>query len=324
MKVAILILSIFSVVGSLLPIWSNPHWIIRGQMNLRPLYLVINLICLIAVIAVLPFDYWKIFLISSLILSISICLKSIWPYTVLSNIEIRNASKELPNHQVKIFVFNVYQPNDKIELLIASIRKKDPDIILLLETNDKWDKGLNALHDTYPYHVKAIREDTYGLLLLSRIPFTSSQIQYLIYNGIPSVEVMFTIGHKVVRLMGLHPEPPIWGERSTSVKKDEEILAAASYLSTKSKDESHLLLGDLNEVAWSDTSSTFRKITNMKDPRVGRGMFATFPAYSPIKFPLDHIYCTPDFELIEYSILDSMGSDHHAIFIHFQLQPKNH
>jgi endonuclease/exonuclease/phosphatase (EEP) superfamily protein YafD len=37
-----------------------------------------------------------------------------------------------------------------------------------------------------------------------------------------------------------------------------------------------LVAGDLNDVAWSHTSRLFRRIAQMLDPRVGRGIYSTF------------------------------------------------
>lgn len=313
------ILSALSITGTLLPIWRNPHWVIRGQMNLRALYFGLNTLCLVGLALYSNYTIGYTFTSVGLSISIWICLQSIWPYTILAKTEINDVEVEILHRQIKIFAFNVYQANNNIDLLLASIKIKDPDIILLLETDEKWYKGIGRTKSKYPYIVKEIKSDTYGLMLLSKLPLNQAKIHHLISNKIPSVEVELKIDNHHVRILGLHPEPPIFGERTTSINKDEEIIAAASYLNTIPKEEALILIGDLNDVAWSNTSNQFRKITNMKDPRIGRGMFATFPAYSPIKFPLDHIYCTPHFDLVDYAILGSMGSDHHAIFIIFQL-----
>jgi hypothetical protein len=52
-----------------------------------------------------------------------------------------------------------------------------------------------------------------------------------------------------------------------------------------------LVAGDLNDVAWSHTSRLFRRIAQMLDPRVGRGIYSTFHVrYWFLCWPLDHIF----------------------------------
>ena len=72
-----------------------------------------------------------------------------------------------------------------------------------------------------------------------------------------------------------------------------------------------IVMGDLNDVAWSHTSRLFRKVAGVRDPRVGRGPYPTFPAGLPLlAWPLDHIFVTPHFRLLSIDRLGDIGSDH--------------
>jgi hypothetical protein len=56
-----------------------------------------------------------------------------------------------------------------------------------------------------------------------------------------------------------------------------------------------LVAGDLNDVAWSHTSRLFRRIAQMLDPRVRRGIYSTFHVrYWFLCWPLDHIFIKYD------------------------------
>ena len=78
------------------------------------------------------------------------------------------------------------------------------------------------------------------------------------------------------------------------------------------------MLGDLNDVGWSRTSRLFRKVAGMSDPRTGRGFYPTFNANYPLlRWPLDHMFVSPHFELIGMAVLPDIGSDH--LPIHFEV-----
>ena len=76
-----------------------------------------------------------------------------------------------------------------------------------------------------------------------------------------------------------------------------------------------VVMGDLNDVAWSRTSDLFRRAGGMLDPRVGRGFYPTFNANYPLlRWPLDHLFVSPHFKVMQLDLLPDIGSDHLPIF----------
>ena len=163
-------------------------------------------------------------------------------------------------------------------------------------------------------------ENTYGLLFYSRFKLEKAKINFLIKNDLPSIEAIVILGSgKKVQLWGLHPEPPVPGESLYSTAKDKELMKVA--LKAKDCNMPCIVFGDLNDVAWSHTTELFRKTSEMLDPQRGKGFYNTFSAHHWfISFPLNYIFCSKNFALINIYRLPKNGSDHFVIFTHLAVR----
>lgn len=321
MELTIIILSILTTIGVLLPFSKSKHWFVRGQASFRAFYLVSSLVLLILVLMYLPFSIIKLILAIMLPVSLFVCLRSISPYTIMYPKTIKDAKSEIGKN-IKLYIHNVYQFNGDYGEEIDTILEEAPDVILLLEINNSWDQALVRIQKKYKYEVKEVREDTYGIVMLSKIEPINAEVNHFVKTSIPSTEMLLDLDGNRVRILGIHPEPPIPGEVLTSIPKDDELKSSARYLNSLPDVEHKILIGDLNDVAWSRVSKKFKQMTGMKDVRVGRGFFSTFPTYSPVQIPLDHVFCTPEIEIVEFKTIENEGSDHHAVSVTFQIPEK--
>jgi len=189
-----------------------------------------------------------VLLILLLIFSILVSLKTIIPYTPIAKKQIDDATDKAGDI-LKLLIHNVYQYNTEYDKLLELIKEQSPDVILLLETGIEWDRATQSLKSDYPYVVKEIRENTYGIIMMTRLPVLEGGINHLVSEEIPSAEMLVKVGEQQVRILGIHPEPPLPGHASTSIPKEKEILASATYLSTKLNLDHAILAGDLNDVA---------------------------------------------------------------------------
>jgi endonuclease/exonuclease/phosphatase (EEP) superfamily protein YafD len=255
---------------------------------------------------------------------LAVCLAyQLWrmyPYTPLARVEVARSSQRESDSALGILISNVYMDNRCAKVLRELIRETDPDIMLFVETDAWWEQALGDLEVSYPYSVRSIQDNTYGMLLYSRLELRNAEVQFLVQDDVPSIaaEVQLRSGD-LIQLRCLHPRPPAPQESERSTERDTELLIVGKEL--RDRDDPSIVIGDLNDVAWSRTNNLFKRISGLVDPRVGRGFFSTFNAKWPmLRYPLDHVFCSKQFHMVAFKVLRNCGSDHFPVFARLSLQ----
>lgn len=246
----------------------------------------------------------------------------IFPYTPLASHEVEFVKLDESLHEsqcFKVLSLNVLQDNRDYKRTLDMIAREDPDIVLLLETDDAWNHALAPVMDAYPYRVTEPLNNLYGLTFFTRLPVSRHELRYIAEKDTPSIFVwMQTRGGQPFHFIGLHPRPPAPGHDTEN--RDGEIAIAARLASEEKVPV--LAMGDFNDVAWSKTSQTFKRIGGYVDPRIGRGFYTTFPAFLPLfRWPLDHLFLTPDMAVMSVDVLENVGSDHLPVTAQLCLEP---
>jgi endonuclease/exonuclease/phosphatase (EEP) superfamily protein YafD len=268
---------------------------------------------------------WQLAFMSALAAAAVYQVMRVIPYTPLVSKAVADSTRaHNPDTEFSLTVMNVLQYNRQGKLALDTVRAADPDVIMAVETDEWWHEQLRPLEETHPYTCHEPLDNTYGLLFFSRLPLKSCQIKYLLDDEIPSLHthVQLPDGKTWVRLYGLHPKPPAPQESKTSTKRDAELLIVGKEVARH--DEPTIVFGDMNDVAWSHTSELFRRVSGLLDPRVGRGLMPTFHAdYSLLRWPLDHVFVSPHFQVIDMRRLPHVGSDHFPIFVRLSYEPRH-
>ncbi|HSP82894.1 MAG TPA: hypothetical protein VLN72_04105, partial [Gillisia sp.] len=65
-------------------------------------------------------------------------LAKIYPYIPHGNHDLMDANMEAEAFPIKFYIANVYQDNEKPGKLVQEIKTRDADVVLLMETNLRW------------------------------------------------------------------------------------------------------------------------------------------------------------------------------------------
>jgi len=307
-----------------LSFWSlipRDEWWFRGADFPRLQILALGLIAFILMLLWdAPWDWVREAIFLGLIAAVAYQLKMVLPYTFVWKKQVKTVAKtELqPERQISLIVSNVLTPNTQYHLLLQQIRQHQPDLILTLESDAHWEQALSVLEDDYPYRVAVPLDNLYGMHLYSRLALKDIEVKFILSDEIPSIHATVILrSGQPVQLYCLHPKPPSPTEAKDSTLRDAELLIVGDQI--KDLDESCIVMGDLNDVAWSRTTRLFQRISGLLDPRVGRHFVNTFHAdYPLLRWSLDHVFHSTDFALVQMQRLPHIGSDHFPVYVVLQ------
>lgn len=214
----------------------------------------------------------------------------------------------------RMITSNVLMTNRDSTPLLSLIKKHQPDIVITLESDQWWQDRLDTL-DEYTYRIACPLDNLYGMHVYSRLPLSNTRISYLVEDDKPSMSATVQVSPGIdVQLNVVHPAPPAPGENDESTERDVELLLLAKAVAGSK--EHIVVAGDLNDVAWSATTRLFRQLSGLLDPRIGRGLFNTFSAdHWYARWPLDHIFVSRHFKVVDIQRLPNIGSDHFPLMV---------
>ena len=217
------------------------------------------------------------------------------------------------NDRLALLVANVQQSNEQFEALFGMVENVDPDVFIVLETDERWDAALAGMSERFPYRTQYVPdgEDTgaFGMHLLSRHRLIASETMFYFGNDTPTILADIVLpGGAQVRIVAVHPRPPLYWSQPTTMR-DAHLLTAA--LEARNSDIPTIVAGDLNAVPWERTVRRAMRIGGLLDPRVGRGLYPTYDVQSWLmSWPLDQILFQDGLSLAEWEVLPPFGSDH--------------
>lgn len=229
--------------------------------------------------------------------------------------KVPSAAKESSEVSLDIFYANLNSQNRDKSLLIDHLSKVKPDIVMLIEVTESWMKKLSSLSEVYPYSKAIVKNDNFGMAILSKTPLAVDKVFVDRQNLIPALFLHSEFSTSSLNLVLLHPHPPI-GSYGTLMRDHYLSVLARQIHDLKSP---LLVCGDFNTTPWT---ATFREFIEKSKLRLANneGIVRTWPAGFPLALPIDHCL-TRNLKTMSYKIGPDIGSDHFPLIVRALFKP---
>lgn len=317
-KAAAIIAVVFLVgltTASFLPLFETNIWWIRF-MDFPRVQLAIALIVLLAVYLGLrrrpsPPEW---IVVVGVVAALGYHVYKLHPYSEFVEPATLMGAECQDGQRVRIMIANVKRKNKSADAFLDQVAVVDPDLLLILETDTWWHKRLVSLHGAFQHRMQNLPEEQgfYGMHLLSKLELISPNFSFFFGADTPTAVTQIRLPDgNTIGFIGLHPKPPLAWSRPTTMR-DAHILQAA--LMARASRIPTIVAGDFNAVPWERVTRRALRIGGLLDPRVGRGLFATYDTGSYlISWPLDQILFQQQLRLRNFDRLPDFGSDHRAV-----------
>jgi endonuclease/exonuclease/phosphatase (EEP) superfamily protein YafD len=203
---------------------------------------------------------------------------------------------------LRIAFSNVYANNKEFEKTVETLTSEDPDVIALVEINERWIANLSSLDAHYPYRLTRPRSGNFGMAIYSRLPFSAKMLDVGTY-GLPLAIMDF----EKFKFIVAHPFPPI----SPNAMMQNEAYLVEIARNVRKTSGPVIVAGDLNGTLWGNA---LKPLFDVGLKRINAsGIAYTWPAHMAfLAIQIDHFFARGLSEA-NFRVLPDMGSDHYPI-----------
>lgn len=222
-----------------------------------------------------------------------------------SNTELKNPEV---NDGDKFVVAHVNLSITDPQQIQTALIGRQVDAISFQEFTPDWAKVMPVILDTaFIYSYQNVRMDLYGKMIVSKYPMINNE--NIMYDDIPNLDVEIEKNNKKYRLISSYMIPAL--DNASRQKAKAQFTVLEKKLSHKP--QKIIVLGEFNQVYWSNDILTFRNRTGLLNSRRNVNP-------SEFKMPYDHIFYSADLECFRFDELSDTDRNHIGCFASFQVK----
>lgn len=235
---------------------------------------------------------------------------------------LRIAPQALPTRPVGVdgaltlLLANVHTQNRQHDRVASLIEAIDPDLVLLLEVDNRWLAALAPALVGHPHAREHPRGDNFGIALYSRVPLSS--VRSTVVGGAEQIVAELPVAGRSCTLALVHAYPPM-GPDAAAIHADQLGWAARA---RRRATRCFFLAGDLNSTPWSSRYRTLAADAELSGPPRAFGS-ATWPLPLPdlLRIPIDHVLASGPGRVSWLRLGPDVGSDHLPLLAELGVQP---
>ncbi len=214
-----------------------------------------------------------------------------------------------------VITANLQYSNHGTQPFLDWLAAHPADLVVVQEVTAGWAGELSRVA-AYPHRKLLVREDPYGIGVLSRWPLEAIEPEDFAGDGLPSLCGRVAIAGEPLRFLALHTHWPI--VPSLARARDESLEAAAEML--RSGQGPAVALGDLNLTIHSPEFARFLTASGLRDSMDGAWWRPTWMAgFWPLALRIDHVLVSPAVCVESTEVGPSIGSDHRPVIARLRL-----
>jgi endonuclease/exonuclease/phosphatase (EEP) superfamily protein YafD len=231
----------------------------------------------------------------------------------------RSEPAPLETLPVRVLLLNVLTGNDRFDAVASLVWREDPDVVGLLEIDDRWSRALAPLRARYPYHVEHPQPDNFGIALFSRIPLGNVALRRLEHDAVRVAVAELDVTGRPTVLVLAHPVPPAGGGLARLRDRQLDALARIRH---EFEGREAIVIGDLNTSPWSPRHARLEALAHLANAARGLGTFPSWPTALPwLMIPIDHCLLSPGLRAASLRLGPPVGSDHLPLIVEVGASP---
>lgn len=301
--------------------WDTPlEWLFDLAVHFRLQYCLVQLIALLACGIFLRSRILRERSAFGLFLLLYFCaglnLLQILPYYFPSNSPARpSVQVGVATRPVKLLHLNLLKINRNVDGVRALVDETHPDLLVLQEWGDWWQKEL--IPKEYPYSVMFPKGE---IALFSRFPIRRSQMEWVsalkpVNPNYGHITAVVEIENQLLTLLVAHPPlPPTFLNEEQNRFFEKWVRERPGY------GRYAMIVGDLNTTPWASHFTNLVQKTDFRDSQLGLGVQSSWPSFfPPLGIPIDHALVTPLVAVVSRKMGPAIGSDHLPLLLEFKL-----
>jgi endonuclease/exonuclease/phosphatase (EEP) superfamily protein YafD len=225
--------------------------------------------------------------------------------------DVTRTARPLPPNGVHIRVLslNVHTESTSHDEVRRLIVDEHPDVIALVEVDQRWLTQLAPALTSYTGRIEAPRPDNFGIALYARGDVTGSIGE--LATPLPTITASVGVAGTHFDAIVTHPIPPMSSADVERQRRQLDLIAARARTA-----DPVIVMGDFNATPWSRPFRRFVDRSGLCDSRAGYGIQASFPAMSAVlRIPIDHVLVSCSIGVRDRRIGRDVGSDHLPVIV---------